>query len=135
MKNFVALHYTMSLREDTPYWRDATGTVNYEQHWGGKTSEATLAALQDFRALMDYMDKKAFDHTKMGEGSIYIAAGQGIRPFTDRLFFERADDARKEAVEDYHRSYIKDREYMLDWVKTLPSHYQYLKDNIYVESV
>ena len=132
MKNFVALHYTMSLREDTPYWRDATGTVTYEQHWGGKTSEATLSALQDFRALMDYMDKKAFDHTKMGEGSIYIAAGQGIRPFTDRLFFERADDARKEAVEDYHRSYIKDREYMLDWVNTIPSHYQYLKDNIYV---
>ena len=84
---------------------------------------------------MDYMDKKAFDHTKMGEGSIYIAAGQGIRPFGDKLFFERADDERIQDVRDYHASYTRDRKFMLDWVKTLPSHYQYLKDNIYVESV
>ena len=26
----------------------------------------------------------------------------------------------------------KDKEWMLDWVKDQPSHYQYLKDNIYV---
>jgi len=132
MKNFVTLHYTLSLREDTPYWRDATNTVEFERHWNHTCSEATLAALQDFRALMDYMDKKQFDHLRMGEGSIYIAAGQGIRPFTDRLFFERADDDRIDQVKDYHASYKKDRDYMLEWVKTQPSHYQFLKDNIYV---
>ena len=132
MKNFVTLHYTLSLREDTPYWRDATNTVEFERHWNHTCSEATLAALQDFRALMDYMDKKQFDHLRMGEGSIYIAAGQGIRPFTDRLFFERADDDRIDTVKDYHASYKKDRDYMLEWVKTQPSHYQFLKDNIYV---
>ena len=96
------------------------------------TSEATLAALQDFRALMDYMDKKQFDHQRMGDGAIYIAAGQGIRPFTKRLFFERATEERIDDVKDYHASYRKDRDQMLEWVKTLPSHYQYLKDNIYV---
>ena len=135
MKNFVALHYTMSLREDTPYWKDATNTVEFEQHWGGQTSEATLEALNDYRQLIDYHHKKGFDPKLIGEGAIYIAAGQGIRPFGDKLFFERADDERIQDVRDYHASYTRDRKFMLDWVKTLPSHYQYLKDNIYVESV
>ena len=135
MKNFVTLHYTMSLREDTPYWKDATNTVEFEQHWGGQTSEATLEALNDYRKLIDYHHKKSFDPKSMAEGAIYIAAGQGIRPFGDYLFYERADDERIQDVKDYHASYIKDRNFMLDWVKTLPSHYQYLKDNIYVESV
>ena len=135
MKNFVALHYTMSLREDTPYWKDATNTVEFEQHWGGQTSEATLEALNDYRQLIDYHHKKGFDPKLIGEGAIYIAAGQGIRPFGDKLFFERADDDRIQDVRDYHASYTRDRKFMLDWVKTLPSHYQYLKDNIYVESV
>ncbi len=135
MKNFVTLHYTMSLREDTPYWKDATNTVEFEQHWGGQTSEATLEALNDYRKLIDYHHKKAFDPESMAEGAIYIAAGQGIRPFGDYLFYERADDERIQDVKDYHASYIKDRNFMLDWVKTLPSHYQYLKENIYVESV
>ena len=135
MKNFVTLHYTMSLREDTPYWKDATNTVEFEQHWGGQTSEATLEALNDYRKLIDYHHKKAFDPKSMAEGAIYIAAGQGIRPFGDYLFSERADDQRIQDVKDYHASYIKDREFMLNWVETLPSHYQYLKDNIYVESV
>ena len=135
MKNFVTLHYTMSLREDTPYWKDATNTVEFEQHWGGQTSEATLEALNDYRKLIDYHHKKAFDPKSMAEGAIYIAAGQGIRPFGDYLFYERADDERIQDVKDYHASYIKDRNFMLDWVKTLPSHYQYLKENIYVESV
>ena len=82
-----------------------------------------------------YHHKKAFDPKSMAEGAIYIAAGQGIRPFGDKLFFERADDERIQDVRDYHASYTRDRKFMLDWVKTLPSHYQYLKDNIYVESV
>ena len=135
MKNFVALHYTMSLREDTPYWKDATNTVEFEQHWGGYTSEATLSALNDYRQLIDYHHKKGFDPDLIGEGAIYIAAGQGIRPFGDKLFYERADDERIQDVRDYHSQYTRDRKFMLDWVKTLPSHYQYLKENIYVESV
>ena len=33
--------------------------------------------------------------------------------------------------EDIHSQYIIDRENMIQWVKQQPSHYQYLKDNIY----
>ena len=81
---------------------------------------------------MDYNHKKMFNHLEMGEGSIYIAAGQGIRPISENLFFERADDDRIQDVKDYHVEYQRDKDRMNDWVTKHPSHYQYLKDNIYV---
>jgi len=132
MKNFVTLHYTMSLRDDSKYWRDATESVSFWQTWHEDTTEAAFAGLGDYRSLMDYNHKKMFNHMVMGEGMIYVAAGQGIRPFTENLFYERADDDRIQDVKDYHVEYQRDKDRMNDWVTKQPSHYQYLKDNIYV---
>ena len=73
-----------------------------------------------------------FDHKVIGEGMIYVAAGQGVRPFTENLFYERADEDRLNAVKQYHQDFQQDKKFMLEWVKNQPSHYQYLKDNIYV---
>tara|TARA_B100000700_G_scaffold324086_1_gene429376 strand:- start:4662 stop:6242 length:1581 start_codon:yes stop_codon:yes gene_type:complete len=134
MKNFVTLHYTLSLREDTQYWRDATDTVEF-LGVPGESTEATLHALQDYRALLDYIDKKAFDPNTIGEGTIYVSTGMGIRPFTETIFNDLADDERRKDVSEYHDGYCKSNKSMLEWVNTLPSHYQYLKDTIYVESV
>ena len=38
-------------------------------------------------------------------------------------------------IKDNHIDYCKSKKSMLEWVDKLPSHYQYLKDTIYVESV
>jgi len=73
-----------------------------------------------------------FDHKVIGEGMIYVAAGQGVRPFTENLFYERADEDRLNAVKQYDQDFQQDKKFMLEWVKNQPSHYQYLKDNIYV---
>ena len=132
MKNFVTLHYTMSLRDDSQYWRDATEKVSFWLGWEEDNPESSFAALGDYRHLMDYNHKKMFDHLLMGEGMIYVAAGQGVRPFSEHLFFERADDDRLEDIKEYHEGFQEDKKFMLDWVKDQPSHYQYLKDNIYV---
>ncbi len=132
MKNFVTLHYTMSLREDTKYWIDATENVKFWQAWEEDNTEACFAGLADYRSLMDYSHKKMFDHKVIGEGMIYVAAGQGVRPFTENLFYERADEDRLNAVKQYHQDFQQDKKFMLEWVKNQPSHYQYLKDNIYV---
>ena len=134
LKNFVTLHYTLSLREDTKYWKDATNNVELLGTPGDYT-EATLHALQDYRLFIDYLDNKAFDPNLIGDGIIYIAAGMGIRPFTETIFNDLADDERRLDVAEYHDGYCKSNKSMLEWVDTLPSHYQYLKDTIYVESV
>ena len=132
MKNFVTLHYTMSLRDDSKYWRDATEKVSFWLGWEEDNHESAFAALGDYRHLMDYNHKKMFNHLLMGEGMIYVAAGQGIRPISEHLFYERADDDRLEDVKEFHEGFQKDKKFMLDWVKDQPSHYRYLKDNIYV---
>ena len=134
MKNFVTLHYTLSLREDTKYWRDATNTVEF-LGLPGLSTEASLHALQDYRAFIEYIDKKAFNPDLIGEGTIYVSTGMGIRPFTETIFNDLADDERRLDVAEYHDGYCKSNKSMLEWVDTLPSHYQYLKDTIYVESV
>ena len=134
LKNFVTLHYTLSLREDTKYWKDATNNVELLGKPGDYT-ESTLHALQDYRLFIDYLDKKAFDPNLIGDGIIYIASGMGIRPFTETIFNDLADDERRLDVAEYHDGYCKSNKSMLEWVDTLPSHYQYLKDTIYVESV
>ena len=134
LKNFVTLHYTLSLREDTKYWKDATNNVELLGKPGDYT-ESTLHALQDYRLFIDYLDKKAFDPNLIGDGIIYIATGMGIRPFTETIFNDLADDERRLDVAEYHDGYCQSNKSMLEWVDTLPSHYQYLKDTIYVESV
>jgi len=134
MKNFVTLHYTLSIREDTKYWKDATNNVEFLGKPGDST-EASLHALQDYRAFIDYLDKKAFDPNMIGEGTIYIATGMGIRPFTETIFNDLADEQRWNDVVQYDIDYCESKKSMLEWVDKLPSHYQYLKDNIYVESV
>ena len=42
---------------------------------------------------------------------------------------DRAEE--EETLADIHAKYQQDRKVMMDWVDKLPSHYEYLRDNIY----
>tara|TARA_B100001250_G_scaffold1668_1_gene1484 strand:- start:6625 stop:8196 length:1572 start_codon:yes stop_codon:yes gene_type:complete len=134
-KNFVVNHYTFSMREDTPYWRDATNNVERFYNFTDNPDESSLHAISDYRQLLETLETKVYDPSVLGEGTIYISAGMGYKPFTRSILNERADEERFKQIEQYHNDYCKNKEHMLEWVNTLPSHYQYLKDNIYVESV
>ena len=46
MKNFVTLHYTMSLRDDSQYWRDATEKVSFWLEWDNDNPESSFAATE-----------------------------------------------------------------------------------------
>ena len=131
MKNFVAQHYSLSSRSDNQYWIDCTETIEYGGYKPGM-NEASLVALNNYRNLVDQLEMRLWETKHMGEGTIYITAGQGIRPISKAFFHEKRSDVEKKAVRDSHRAYQKDKEIMLDWVSKQPSHYQYLKDNIYV---
>ena len=80
----------------------------------------------------------AFFNLEQHSGSIYIAAGQGYRPFAEGSYKERLaamneeDRAEEEeTLADIHAKYQQDRKIMMEWVDKLPSHYEYLRDNIY----
>jgi len=94
LSNFVAIHYAMSTREDTPYWRYITENIDY--------------ALPD-----------------NGEGTIYIGAGMG---FKRELDVDQLNFDHNEAMVNSLKEHIKDLQYLVD---QMPSHYEYLKQNIY----
>jgi tryptophan halogenase len=133
MKCFVALHYALSQRDDNQYWRDCTN-INFDidPTWRHSTRVAhgnTVVMLEDM--------EDAFYNLAQNSGSIYIAAGQGYRPFSEGMYHEKRswqkmlDDEWVDNIHDIHTKYQQDRKVMIDWVDQLPSHYEYLRDNIY----
>lgn len=131
MKNFVAIHYALSSREDNQYWKDCVNTIDFTPPKDAPSS--TVRAYGDVNALLDSIENSFYDFKRL-EGAVYIAAGLGYRPINEHLYKEKADfdiDNRREIVKDIHEKYQQDRKVMIDWVEKLPSHYEYLRDNIY----
>jgi len=133
MKNFVSIHYTLSQREDNQYWRDCTQTVDYDVPIDAPQS--TRAAHTTIYSLLDNLEN-SFYNLQQNAGSIYIAAGLGYTPVPQGLFYERLTFQPNQAeiindLHDTHTKYQQDREVIKEWVDKLPSHYEYLRDNIY----
>jgi hypothetical protein len=69
-------------------------------------------------------------------GNTFIAAGMGVKSIsTKELIFyggHRMEQVLKEEQLGYtKRRYEEYKDFITDHINTLPSHYQYLKDNIY----
>ena len=125
MKQFVAIHYTLSQREDTKYWEDAISNVDLKCPQGAEQS--TYVASSGYYNLISNPEIPYNDPNLTG--SAYIMAGLGYRPIVDFTLKERG--VNMEVLEEAHAKYQQDRAVMLDWVNQLPSHYEYLRDNIY----
>ncbi len=129
-KNFVALHYALSSREDNDYWRDCTDTLTFQPDLVNDP-RSTVSALEDYANLIDSMDKRFFNPRRI-EGLLYIAAGQNISPLSQGLFREKLTHEIEYAINDIHTKYQQERQDMLQWAQQQPTHYEYLRDNIYV---
>jgi hypothetical protein len=69
-------------------------------------------------------------------GNMFIAAGMGVRSISTKelIFFNgsRQEVSLKEEQIGYtKRKYEEYRDFVTDYVKTLPSHYEFLKNEIY----
>lgn len=128
MCNFVAIHYALSSREENHYWYDCTNKIDFTPLEG--SPESTIKAYRDVNKLISDVENSFFDSRDL-EGCIYIASGLGYRPINEHLYNEKMDDDRRNNIKEAHRLYQQDRQIMIDWVERLPSHYEYLRDNIY----
>jgi hypothetical protein len=69
-----------------------------------------------------------------GIGNQYILAGLGVKAISTKELIYATDRHAVDIDEEIgftKRAYEQYRDYVIDHVKTLPSHYQFLKDNIY----
>lgn len=117
-RSFLEMHYGLSRRDDTEYWRYVTD-IEY-----GNTA--------DIEQLGDNVVRVSNFNGVRG-GLIYIAAGMGYLPsyrFGTGYGYITPED--QEALRNVQREYDMFSYSLKEYVKTLPSHYEYLRDNIYV---
>ena len=130
MKNFVSIHYALSMRSDTKYWEDCTNNIVFEVD--PKSPDSTRSALSGIIKLMSKPEDSYFDPQDI-DGLLYIASGLGFRPISEDLYTEkiRENPEREATVISNHEEYQEHKKSVLEWVDQQPSHYQYLLENIY----
>ena len=129
MKEFVEMHYYLSPRTDTEYWRHFANQspLTYEQMFD--------KVVRSPRSYQEFIHCWNIANAPKDLGGIpYIAAGIGYHPLAKSDYEYKI--ARKEFALAYLKE-VKDRHFhyrkvVLRWLNKQPSHYQYLKQKIYV---
>lgn len=127
-RDFVAMHYAYSQRRDTPYWRWCTERNNYcpdmmgdfmMQHGGWANYIGNIVGGNTYPADMI--------------GAMFIGAGLGMKSISTKelILYKEELTNKREEINHTKRMYEQYRNFVEEYVKGLPSHYQYLKDNIY----
>ena len=148
LSDFIAIHYGYSMRNDTPYWRKATQNTHYHP---ASATEWELKHDTQVKFGMDmYMNQSFYPQHN---GHAYIVAGMGMKPMPS-IDFMRADfekqnseirqvnktnpipDMREYSIDGLNEirdNWLTYRKKMVEYVESLPTHYQFLKENIYKE--
>ncbi len=130
---FVSNHYGLSMRQDTPYWRWATQTNDYDPELNG------IHVPRDDYNAMAY--STVYGDQAMNpqmQGMNFIMAGMGVRPVSSEHMFTakhgkspEIEQQRRRDLEQIKNRFLNEKEKYIKYIKTLPTHYEYLKDNIY----
>ena len=117
VRSFIEMHYALSMRDDTEYWRYVTN-LNY-----GNTGDMDQLELNVV---------KTANYNGVFGGLIYIAAGMGYLP-TYKFGEGRGEISiqEQETMRNINKEFTMFSDSTKAYVKTLPSHYEFLKKNIY----
>lgn len=126
-RNFIAQHYALSMRDDTPYWKHVTETtyqqkmVDYEPTYGDNFEDLSRR-IHRFNVFGNDMN-----------GIVYIAAGMNYNPlyerkvdWNDKRYLETPNYER-----EIYRTWEAHRDEVLEKIDKLPTHYEFLKNTIY----
>lgn len=128
-RDFVSQHYAMSGRTDTPYWRWCTEINEYSPNMMGDSMQNQAQYANCLGNIIQHQT-----YWNQGIGNMFIFAGLGVNAIsTKALIYARNRDGidKDQEIGFTKRAYEDYKQYVIEHVKTLPSHYQFLKDNIY----
>lgn len=132
-KDFISQHYALSMRDDTPYWQEVSGSVSYSRSMSSVTNLAGLNHnVHSSSDLGIRLHRSRQFDTNMG-GIIYIAAGMGYNP-VESNFLRHEDQRMMETPEiraQVYDNWIAHKEEVLQHIDTLPTHYEFLKTHIH----
>lgn len=129
-RDFVAQHYALSRRTDTPYWRFCT---ELHEYCPDQFNEFQLQQQQFPNLMGQIVAWNSYPPEYIG--NMFIAAGMGVKCIsTESLIFQtnrvnRAD--KEEEIGFTKRRFLEYRDFLTEHIKKLPSHYEFLRDNIY----
>jgi len=131
-KSFVGLHYVLSQREDSEYWKQIKYNLNMiPDDWITDGYVRTPRLYMEFIHCSNVTNK--FPDLS---GTLYIAAGMGYNPIgktqMDYEFSRKTLD--KSELESIIRSHNKYKKQVLNCLENSPSHFEFLRDYIYETS-
>lgn len=132
-KDFISQHYALSMRNDTPYWKEVSNSITYSSSLTGKENLAGLSVNGSSSSELGFRLHRTRKFDQNMGGIIYIAAGMGYNPVEPN--FLRYEDARLHESPEIRRpvyeQWLQHRDETLAHIETLPSHYKFLKQTIY----
>jgi tryptophan halogenase len=122
---FVAIHYSLTKRTDTPYWKALTEKDYFST---AKRSPSTFDAI---------IDNRAFTHiSPLTGGYSWIQAGMEYFPL-DSISARLGEMEKPADYKHFYKTqidYLDNRKkYWEDIISKKPTLYEYLRDNIYFE--
>jgi len=130
--SFIASHYALAERDDTPYWKYVTEDINYVNDTSGEWNNLIEYIPKTITARADWSNE-----TSRKNGSSFIMAGFGYNPISKmdveiyyglgntHLLYSRSNDIQEliNSERESNRSYIE----------SLQNHYNFLKTTIYAD--
>jgi len=131
MREFVSQHYSLSSRHDTPYWKHVTEEISYD--FGplgiGDVSYPITTSADLVRRL-----NKTFEFGPDMAGLMYIATGNGYSPLSSMDYLHWEPEVLEQIQEqqaEQKDKYKRFKEKFQVSLDQLPTHNEYLKENIY----
>ena len=127
---FVAAHFGLSSRDDTPYWKYNTQERSYLYPTGyDKLGRINMSA--SYQSFGDYFEAAAYSQVNyqrwdpVMRGWLYIMAGMGYKPLSN---YEYSNHPYPSAD---IKGWIEHRKRVVKYIETLQTPYEFLKENIY----
>lgn len=132
-RDFVSMHYALSRRTDTPYWKWCTQMNEYQP----KLFDEHVLRHGGYGTLLSNLSLSNTYPTDM-QGATFITAGMGIKSISTLEMIRASYKFHKinfTIMEKAKLNYEQYRRQTEDYIKTLPSSYEFLRDTIYTESL
>ncbi len=138
--HFVSLHYKLSQRSDTPYWKYQTELKDWFELSDPRLfSDKKLHCSYEngstsFYENVHQMHSLAHRWDPEKHGIAYIMAGMGHVPYADHLYDylrNGSEDNFEHDIDKIYQEYQKYAKLMEENILKLPTSYEFLKENIY----
>ena len=131
-KSFIGMHYILSQREDSEYWKNIRYNMNMiPDEW------INDGIVRSPRLYMEVLHgANLVNKFSNMSGTLYIASGLGYNPIgkTDMEYKVEKGEVNIEELKSIAVSHNRYKAQVLKHLKKSPSHFEFLRDNIYETS-